>query len=158
MLEQYVVRTVDAKSALLRLIDLQSLAGVWQAASATVRRLLEVNPLLPQAQKARASASEHLGDVADAIEGLRAWLMMDPDDPAEAHFRLAKLLAARGDPGAKRHLLAALEAAPRYREAQRLLLKIVREEAADAEHPVNLDRPKTVSPISTPDSRRKVGF
>ncbi len=158
VLEQYVERTDDAKSALLRLIDLQSQAGDWQAASATVRRLLEVNPILPQAQKARASASEHLGDVADAIEGLRAWLMMDPDDPAEAHFRLAKLLAARGDPGAKRHLLAALEAAPRYREAQRLLLKIVREEAADAEHPVNQDRQKAVSPISTPDSTRKAGF
>jgi tetratricopeptide (TPR) repeat protein len=78
-----------------------------------------------------------LGQSDDAIKGLNAWLLMDPDDPAEAHYRLAKLLDARGDPQAKFHLLAALEAAPRYREAQRLLLKIVRDQPVDALRPAN---------------------
>ena len=133
VLEQYVERTDDAKSALLRLIELQTRADDWRSASTSVRRLLEVNPLLPQAQKARATTSEHLGEIDDAIEGLQAWLLMDPDDPAEAHFRLAKLLYTKGDLRAKPHVLAALEAAPRYREAQKLLLKIVREERTGSE-------------------------
>ena len=137
VLQQYVAQTDDAKAALLRLIELQATAKDWWGVSASVRRLLEVNPLLPQAQKARATASEQLGQSDDAIKGLKAWLMMDPDDPAEAHYRLAKLLDARGDPQAKFHLLAALEAAPRYREAQRLLLKIMRDQPVDALRPAN---------------------
>jgi tetratricopeptide (TPR) repeat protein len=137
VLQQYVAQTDDAKAALLRLIELQTAAKDWWGVSASVRRLLEVNPLLPQAQKARATASEQLGQSDDAIKGLKAWLLMDPDDPAEAHYRLAKLLDARGDPQAKVHLLAALEAAPRYREAQRLLLKIVRDQPVDALRPAN---------------------
>ena len=143
VLEQYVARTDDAKSALLRLIDLQTATQDWKAASASVQRLLEVNPLLPQAQKARANASEHLGKTEDAISGLNAWLLMDPEDPAEAHFRLARLLDQTGSPLAKFHVIAALEAAPRYRDAQRLLLKIIRNEPSDALQPANDTRPPT---------------
>ena len=108
-----------------------------------MQRLLEVNPLLPQAQKARANASEHLGKTEDAISGLNAWLLMDPEDPAEAHFRLARLLDQTGSPLAKFHVIAALEAAPRYRDAQRLLLKIIRNEPSDALQPANDTRPPT---------------
>lgn len=133
VLSRYVERTDDGKSALLRLIDLQMRASDWQAASKSVQRLLEVDPLLAQAQKARATVSEQLGDTDDAINGLSAWLLMDPDDPAEAHFRLAKLLHSKDDPQAKSHVLAALESAPRFRAAQRLLLKIVRNQPADAQ-------------------------
>jgi tetratricopeptide (TPR) repeat protein len=118
------------------LIELESEANDWQAASLSVQRLLEVNPLLPQAQKARAATSERLGKTEDAIKGLEAWLLMDPDDPADAHYRLGRLLHSKGDPRAKSHVLAALESAPRFRDAQRLLLKIVRESPADAQNPV----------------------
>ena len=92
-------------------------------------------------------------DVDDAIKGLRAWLLMDPDDPAEAHYRLAKLLDVNGLPDAKKHVLAALEAAPRYREAQKLLLKIVRSEPADAER-ATADKPADNKRIRP----EKVGF
>ena len=153
VLEQYVSHTDDAKSALLRLIELQTKTQDWNAASISVKRLLEVNPLMSQAQKARAATSEQLHDVDDAIKGLRAWLLMDPDDPAEAHFRLAKLLDVNGLPDAKKHVLAALEAAPRYREAQKLLLKIVRSEPADAER-ATADKPADNKRIRP----EKVGF
>jgi hypothetical protein len=52
---------------------------------------------------------------------------MRPPDPAEVHFRLARLLDASGDPAARRHVLKSLEAAPRYRAAQQLLLKLAAE-------------------------------
>ncbi len=132
VLEGYVERTDDAKTALLRLIELQTAADDWRAAAGSVRRLLEVNPLLPQAQKARALTSEQLGDNDDAILALEAWLLMNPDDPAEGHFRLARLLHAKQNPQAKEHVLKALESAPRFRDAQKLLLKIVRESPVDS--------------------------
>jgi Tfp pilus assembly protein PilF len=46
---------------------------------------------------------------------------------ADAHFRLAKAYLAGNDrPKSREHLLYALEIAPHYREAQQLLLEIVR--------------------------------
>ena len=57
-----------------------------------------------------------------AIESWRTLLQLDPGDPAEAHFRLARLLRKNKNPEAKRHLLMALEEAPRFRQAHRLLL------------------------------------
>ena len=133
VLEDYVGRADDAKAALLRLVDLQAAAGDWPAVSKSVQRLFEVNPLLPQAQKARAMASEKVGNLDDAVQALNAWLLMDPDDPADGHFRLATLLHAKNDPQAKQHVLAALEFAPRFRDAQKLLLKMVREQPTDAQ-------------------------
>jgi tetratricopeptide (TPR) repeat protein len=127
VLEQYATRTDSAVPSLLRLIELESAAEDWTAAHETANRLLAINPLLPQTQRARAAAAEHLNQRPEAIAALEALLQMEPDDPAELHFRLAKLFHAAGDARAKSHILDALEAAPRYRDAQKLLLQIVRE-------------------------------
>ena len=52
---------------------------------------------------------------------------MNPHDLAEAHFRLAKAYFAADDRSrCREQLLYALEIAPNYREAQQLLLEIVR--------------------------------
>ena len=57
----------------------------------------------------------------------RALLAMQPNDLADAHYRLAKAYFALDDRAKSReHLLYALEIAPHYREAQQLLLEIVR--------------------------------
>jgi tetratricopeptide (TPR) repeat protein len=64
-----------------------------------------------------------------AIQAYRVLLQLDPPDPAEAHYRLAVLLHRQGDPGAKRQVLQALEEAPRFRDALRLLLQINKENA-----------------------------
>ena len=52
---------------------------------------------------------------------------MEPADPAEVHYRLARLLHEAGDASAKRHVLMALEEAPRFQQALELLLKMDRE-------------------------------
>ena len=132
VLEQYATRTDSAVPSLLRLVELQSTPIDWSAARETVRQLLSINPLLPQTQRARATIAEQLNDPADALSALEAMLLMEPDDPAELHFRLAKLLHQQSDPRAKSHVLQALEAAPRYRDAQKLLLKIVRAQKPEA--------------------------
>ena len=128
ILEQYTAQSDSALSALLRLVELQASAADWGALLETSQRLVAINPLLSQTQRARATAAEHLNDSATAIRALQALLLLEPDDPAELHFRLARLLDAAGDSRAKEHALLALEAAPRYRDAQKLLLKIVREQ------------------------------
>jgi tetratricopeptide (TPR) repeat protein len=63
----------------------------------------------------------------DALVEYQALLAMNPQDLAEAHYRIAKTLLALEDrAGGREHLLYALEIAPHYREAQQLLLEVVR--------------------------------
>lgn len=128
ILQQYAAHTDSAVPSLLRLIELQSEAEDWDGVKQTSQQLLAINPLLPQTQQARAKAAEHMDEPAQAIPALKALLMMDPDDPASLHYRLAALLFKVDDPAAKDHVLAALEVAPRYRDAQKLLLQIVRKD------------------------------
>lgn len=67
------------------------------------------------------------GQPQRAAREYRALLAMNPHDMADAHYRLAKAYFAQDDRGKSReHLLYALEIAPHYREAQQLLLEIVR--------------------------------
>jgi hypothetical protein len=57
---------------------------------------------------------------------LAAWPgLLDPADPADVNYRLGRLLLAKDPAGAKRHVLLALAEAPRFRQAHRLLLKII---------------------------------
>ena len=51
-------------------------------------------------------------------------LKLDPENPADIHYRLARLLHETRDPAAKREVLLALEEAPRFRAALKLLLQI----------------------------------
>ena len=67
-------------------------------------------------------------DMADgALREYRALMATQPHDMAGAHYRLATAFLALEDQARTReHLLYALEIAPHYREAQQLLLEIVR--------------------------------
>jgi len=71
-----------------------------------------------------AEAHEALKQRKEAINTYETLLALTPPDPAEVHFRLARLLHEDRSPSAKRHVLLSLEEAPRYRAAQQLLLEI----------------------------------
>ena len=114
----------DATDAFLRLMDLEQSATNWPAVVQNAQRFLAVNPLLPQPYRHLARASEELGKSDVAIQAYQKLLLLDPPDPAEVHFHLARLLRHAGDPAAKRQVLQSLEEAPRFREAHRLLLEI----------------------------------
>jgi len=132
VLQKYALRTDSSVASLLRLAELQQTAGDWGGLAATADQLLAINPLLPAAQQARAISAERLQNRPQAIAAYQALLQMDPDDPAELHFRLATILEASGDAvAARRHVVKSLEIAPRYRAAQKLLLKIVHAAAGD---------------------------
>ena len=129
VLEDYATRDSAALAAGLRLLELHVAAEDWLAVSDTTSRLLAINPLLPAIHRERATAAEALDQADEAIAAYRALLALGPQNPAEVNYRLARRLRERNDlSSAKRHVMAALEDAPRYREAHRLLLEIVRSE------------------------------
>jgi tetratricopeptide (TPR) repeat protein len=116
--------SADSLEAYQRLMELDTDAGDWKGVTQNVERFLAVNPLVPQPYRFLARACEETGRAPDAIRAYRTLLLLDPPDPADLHFRLSKLLYQTGDPEAKRQVLQALEEAPRFRDAHKLLLQI----------------------------------
>ncbi len=123
-LRQWAEHDTGTPEAPLRLMELASATGDWEELRRNADRLLAIRPMLPQLHRALAQAGEATGRPAEAEAAWTRLLRLDPADPAEAHFHLARLLHQRGDPSARRHLLQALEEAPRHREALALLLTL----------------------------------
>jgi len=100
----------------------------WTSVTNYADRMLAINPLSPVPHRALGEAGAALGNNALAITSYKKLLALDPPDPTETHFQLAKLLHARGDSEAeaKRNVLQALEEAPRFRDAQKLLVILER--------------------------------
>jgi len=130
VLARFAEKDAAAPDTYLRLMELATEAQDWPAVAQNAQRCLAVAPLVAPPYRFLALASEALGQPQTAIAAYRALLQLDPPNPAEAHFRLAKLLHQTGDPAARRHVLQALEEAPRYREALRLLLEMHDQPAA----------------------------
>ncbi|MBN1418702.1 MAG: tetratricopeptide repeat protein [Planctomycetes bacterium] len=125
VLEAFAARANRSADACRRLLELAEAAGDWEGVARNAERLLALNPLLRAPHRALARAAEALGTPERAIPSYRALLSMDPADPAEAHHRLARLFLGQGEfDEARRHVLQALEEAPRFRAAYRTLLEV----------------------------------
>lgn len=116
----------DAVEVFMRLMELSAAAQDWPAVLENAERYLAVDPLVAPPYRFMARACEALNKTQPAIKSYETLLTMDPPDPADLHYRLARLLRKAGDPAAKRHVLQALEEAPRFGDAHRLLLEITR--------------------------------
>lgn len=114
----------EAADACLRLMELGAQAGDWELVRRSAERHLAINPMIPTPHRYLARAAEELGDARAAAEAWRALLALGPENPALAHYRLALQLHRLGDPAARRHVLAALEDAPRFQAALELLLEL----------------------------------
>ena len=131
--ERAVLETLsqlDASSpdVYLRLMKLASSEQDWSATIHQAERMMGVNPLVAAPHRYLAQAAEATDNDAQSISAHQALLILGPIDPAETHYRLATRLRGQGDlERARRHILLALEEAPRFREAQRELLAIIRE-------------------------------
>ena len=129
--EQEILRALakrddDAIPVYLRLMELDKLNEDWTRLRENAERVLAVNPMLTAGHENLSIAARHLDAHEQVVAAERSLLQLDPADPAKAHFQLAKALQRIGeDSEAKRHVLLALEVAPRYRAAQRLLLELV---------------------------------
>jgi tetratricopeptide (TPR) repeat protein len=128
VLEELASRSAEEIDAYIRLMELAKDDEDWPAVRENAERMLAVNPLVRTPHEHLARAAEAMNDDEAAVAAYRVLAVLDPLDPAETHYRLARLLHKQGDPDAKRHVLIALEDAPRFRAAHRLLLEIVNQE------------------------------
>lgn len=113
-----------ATDAYLRLMEFGEKERDWPTVQENVARYLAINPLAHQAYSFWAKAAEATQQPEQALRAYQTLLRLDPPDPAGTHFQLARLLQASNHTEAKRHLLQALEEAPRFREAHALLLQL----------------------------------
>jgi tetratricopeptide (TPR) repeat protein len=121
----------EAPEAYLRLVELAAGDKDWPTVIQNVNRYLAVNPLVAPPYRYLAEASAAMGDDSSGVVAWRTLLQLDPPDPAQAHFELARLLHRRGDNAeARQQVLLSLEDTPRYREALRLLVDLKRAEEA----------------------------
>ncbi|MBM3821980.1 MAG: tetratricopeptide repeat protein [Verrucomicrobia bacterium] len=123
-LERLAGIDADATEAYARLIELAMDAKDDSAVRTNALRWLEVSPASMPAYRALGESAERLSRWGEAVMAWRSVLKLDPPDLADVHFKLATLLWRQRDAGARRHVLLALEEAPRYREAQKLLLEM----------------------------------
>lgn len=134
ILEELAARSGDAGPAYQRLMELAEAAQDWNALAKNARRMLAVNPLIPDPHRRLARATEALGERAEAVAAYQALALLDTTDPAEVHYRLARLLRDEGRPGdARREVLKSLEEAPRFLDAHRLLLELAEAEVGNAQ-------------------------
>jgi cellulose synthase operon protein C len=124
-------------SILKKLASLEEELGQPKEAAATLERINYIYPVHDE------TLHRQLGDLwfaqanyPGAIREYTAVVALNPLDKAGAQFNLAQAYYASGQRDkAEESVLAALEAAPGYRPAQKLLLEI--------EHPEQKDSPKT---------------
>ncbi|MEN6333679.1 MAG: tetratricopeptide repeat protein [Phycisphaerales bacterium] len=116
--------SADAADAYGRLMEIGMEQKNWEQVAENGRRYLTVYPLLAATYWRLGRADEELGREEPAIDAYRRLLLLDPTDPVDVHYRLAKLLQKRDPAAAKRHVLEALADAPRFREGHRLLLAL----------------------------------
>jgi tetratricopeptide (TPR) repeat protein len=116
--------SADAGEAYSRLMEIGMEQKNWAQVVDNGERYLAVYPMLSAVYGRLGRANEELGREEAAIQSYRHLLLLDPSDPVEVNYRLARLLQQRDPAAAKRHLLEALADAPRFREGHKLLLKM----------------------------------
>lgn len=114
----------ETTDGFLRLMVLTEKREDWAAVARNAERFLAVNPMVAAPYESLARAETHLKQPRAAIAACKTLLELGAANPSDVHFQLAELLHGLGDPAARTHVLAALEDAPRHREALVLLLKI----------------------------------
>jgi len=133
VLSDLAVLSPDAVYAYDRLMEIGIEQKHWRQVVTNGARYMAVYPMLSTVHARLGLANEELGLDERAIESYRHLLFLEPTDPADVNYRLAKLLQDRDPATAKRHVLEALAEAPRYREAHRLLARLAAKAKAPQE-------------------------
>jgi tetratricopeptide (TPR) repeat protein len=124
-LERYMRIGGRSPATLKQLATLQEEAGNQREAAAVLDRLNDIQPIDENLHRRLGDLWMALGNTEGAIREYRAVLAKAPTDPAASHFNLAKAYRTANRPAeAKDELLLALEAAPGYRPAQKMLLEL----------------------------------
>jgi tetratricopeptide (TPR) repeat protein len=124
-LEVYRDRGGRDVATLKQLADLEQKLKQPKKAIDTYRGLLDVYLEDEEVHRKLGSLELESGDPNIAVREYRAVLALDPSDPAQSHYDLARaLVAAQRTNDARDEVLASLEAAPDFKPAQQLLLKL----------------------------------
>lgn len=112
-------------STLKKLAALEQESGQPNNAENTLKKLNYIYPEDEEIHRRLGGLLLNGGDASGAIREYQAVLQLQPADPAESHYDLAKALrAAHRMEEAKDQVLTALEAAPDFKPAQQLLLQL----------------------------------
>ncbi len=124
-------RSETAVDANLLEADLREKLGDSLGARAPLERLIWMTPYDIPLHVRLAQLAARAGDHVAELRERRAVVALDPPDPLDARYELAKALANSGDiPGARTELLGVLEQAPAFEKAQTLLLELRTRSAA----------------------------
>ncbi len=111
-----------------RLAELLRDQGRREESIRVLEGLMYVNPFRPEPHRLLGDLYLERDSMDLALREFQVLLDLEPPDMADAHYRLARALKGVGQSQtARRHVLLALEIAPSYREAQKLLLELVRQ-------------------------------
>jgi tetratricopeptide (TPR) repeat protein len=115
----------ESPDALKELAGLEEESGHIKEAAATLDELNFIYPEDEDLHRKLGALWLALGNNAGAVREYSAVLAMKPLDTASAHYDLAKAYLAEGDKAsAEEQVLGALEAAPGFKPAQKMLLDI----------------------------------
>lgn len=129
-LQALVALNENHEQANLELAQLLEKLGDDQGAAAALERVVYIYPLDARLFERLAAVQARRGDRQALVRARRALCALDPPDRAEAFYQLALAELEAGDAAAaRRHVLHALESAPRFERAQQLLLRLHRGEA-----------------------------
>lgn len=127
VLRDLAILSPNAVYAYDRLMEIGIEQEDWRQVVTNGARYIAVYPMLATVHWRLGRANEELGRREQAAKSYRRLLLLDPTDPADINFRLARLLRHSDPAKAKRHVLEALAEAPRFREAHKLLSEIAKE-------------------------------
>jgi tetratricopeptide (TPR) repeat protein len=106
-------------------VQLREKLGDSAGVRVPLERLIWISPYDVDLHVKLAELASRAGDHKTALRERRAIVALNPPDPIEARYQLAKELAAAGDAAAaRRELLAVLEQAPSFEKGQTLLLEL----------------------------------
>ena len=132
ILSKLATVSANAVEAYGRLMEIAMEQKDWAAIIENGNKYMAVYPMLGTVHWQMGRANEELGHNEEAIDSYRRLLLLDPADPADINYRLAKLYQDQDPDIAKRYVLESLADAPRFRQAHRLLLKIISDTRSDS--------------------------
>jgi len=135
-LEQYANKGGKMPETLKKLAGLQEEAGDKAAAAATLTKINYIYPLKDEPMHRKlGELSLALGRTPDAIREFEAIVAGGPVDAATAHYDLAKAYLKAGKKSkAEEQVFLALEAAPGFKPAQKLMLELNANQAGQKEN------------------------
>ncbi len=121
VLEEVASLSAEALTAYNRLIEVKFDKNDWSGVLTNSERSLAINPFFERTHYCQGCAHEGLREAGPAVDAFEKSLALDPVNPSEVRFRLARLLAGTDKEKAKRYVLDSLADSLRYQEAYELL-------------------------------------